>query len=58
MEIVEERKSEEYEVFYFTVKCEHCGALEELSTEYEEHYKKEVIPGMSCKSCGKASREQ
>lgn len=40
--------------FTATMKCEHCGAEEKLTTGYSDaNYHENVIPAMPCKSCGK-----
>ena len=36
--------------------CEHCGHEEKLTSGYDDtYYHENVIPAMTCKSCGKTA---
>lgn len=40
--------------FTATLKCEHCGNEQYLSSGYRDgHYHQNVLPAMNCKACGK-----
>lgn len=40
--------------FAAVMECEHCQATQKLSSGYNDSfYHQQVIPAMTCKSCGK-----
>lgn len=44
--------------FSFNAECEHCKAIQTNIGGYDDaNYYQNVIPEMSCKSCGKKSKD-
>jgi hypothetical protein len=43
--------------FYAIYECEHCGHTEKGDGYDDPNFHKNVIPAMSCKSCGEKSGE-
>ena len=40
--------------FAAVMECEHCSASQKLTSGYDDNfYHTQVIPAMTCKSCGK-----
>lgn len=45
--------------FYADYECEHCGHIEKNQSGYDDSYFHEnVIPNMTCKSCGKKAGDE
>lgn len=43
--------------FYAIYVCEHCGHTEEGPGYDDDYFHRHIIPGMSCKTCGKTAGE-
>lgn len=44
--------------FFADMECEHCGHVEPDYPGYDDdHFHRNVIPEIRCKSCGKSSGE-
>lgn len=51
---IEKILSEHGNDFSATMRCEHCGYMDQLNSGYHDNrYHTKVIPAMRCKGCGK-----
>ncbi len=57
MKIEEILRYEKGSHFIAIYVCEHCGKTEEGKGYDDSYFRREVIPEMSCKNCGKKSDE-
>lgn len=54
---IERIKSQNRRDFTAVYVCEHCGVKKEGSGYDDDHFHRNVIPAMKCKSCDKTADE-